>query len=346
MMTKTGTTILFGMTCWLALACNDLSAQESKSLSKVGTTAAQFLKFGAGARSIAMGSAFSAVSDDINAIYWNPAGLSRIPGSGEATFNHSEWLAETNYDFAAFTLNLPNFGTLGFQTVFFGTPDEPVRTVNSPSGTGQVWNATSIALGLSYARSLTDRFAIGFTGKFIQEKVFNETARGAAFDLGVLYHTPFKSLRLGAAITNFGTKMKLQGRDIFFNEDPLTEQGSVDQVPAEYRLASYEIPLNLRFGLAYDVIRNDNISIVAAADGAHPNDNTEFLNGGAELGLRKILYLRGGYKALFLRDSEQGLTLGFGLRYDTPGLNLKLDYAWADYGRLDNVQFVSFTIRY
>ena len=41
----------------------------------VGTTGAQFLKIGTGARPVAMGYAFSAVADDLNALYWNPAGL-------------------------------------------------------------------------------------------------------------------------------------------------------------------------------------------------------------------------------------------------------------------------------
>jgi hypothetical protein len=292
-----------------------------------------------------MGGAFTALSDDINAIYWNPAGLSRIAG-GEATFTHAEWLAEIQYDFAAFSLNVANIGAFGLHVISLRTPEENVRTIAAPEGTGQVWNASSIAIAASFAKSLTDRFAIGFTGKFIQESIFNETARGAAFDLGVIYQTPFPNLSLGASISNFGTKMRLDGRDIFFNDDPLPEQGSVDQVPSKYRTEAYEIPLTLRFGLAWKVMQNENMTVVAAADGSHPNDNTEFVNSGVEVGLRNILFLRGGYKALFMDNSEQGLTLGAGLRYDAVGTNIKLDFGWADYGRLESVQFVSFSIRY
>jgi hypothetical protein len=323
----------------------DGRSQTFRSTTKVGTTVAQFLKIGAGARVIGMGGAFTALSDDINAIYWNPAGLSRIAG-GEATFTHAEWLAEIQYDFAAFSLNVANIGAFGLHVISLRTPEENVRTIAAPEGTGQVWNASSIAIAASFAKSLTDRFAIGFTGKFIQESIFNETARGAAFDLGVIYQTPFPNLSLGASISNFGTKMRLDGRDIFFNDDPLPEQGSVDQVPSKYRTEAYEIPLTLRFGLAWKVMQNENMTVVAAADGSHPNDNTEFVNSGVEVGLRNILFLRGGYKALFMDNSEQGLTLGAGLRYDAVGTNIKLDFGWADYGRLESVQFVSFSIRY
>jgi hypothetical protein len=332
----------------IALCCwnfSDARAQDFRSTSRVGTTAAQFLKISAGARAVGMGGAYTALANDINAIYWNPAGLARIGGSGEATFNHAEWLAEIQYDFAAFSLNT-GLGSFGLHVISLRTPEEKVRTLASPLGTGQVWDASSFALGASYARMLTDRFAIGMTGKYIQESLFNETSRGMAFDLGVVYQTPFEKLSLGAAITNFGSKLRLDGRDIFFNEDPLPEEGSVDQVASKFRTESYEIPLTLRFGLALEVMNNENMKIVVAADGSHPNDNTEHINSGVEVGMRNVLFVRGGYKALFQDNSEQGLTLGGGLRYDAVGINVKLDYGWADFGRLDTVQFVSFSIRY
>lgn len=321
--------------------------QNVENINRVGTTAAQFLKIGVGARPIALGGAYTALATDILASYWNPAGLSRVPGSGEAVFTHSEWLAETNHDFAAFSINAGNIGSFGAQVVAFGTPSQPVRTVRNPEGTGQLWNANSLAIGVTYAKNLTDRFSIGFTAKFIQESIFNVSAFGAGFDLGVLYDTPFENLTLGATIANFGSKMSLDGRDLFFNEDPLPdEQGTVDQVPSEFRTDSYDLPLNLRFGLAWRVVQNENLNVVAVADGTQPNDNVESMNTGLEVGIRNVLFLRGGYKSIFLENSEQGATFGAGLRYDTVGLNIKLDFAWADYGRLNDVKFVSLSIRY
>ncbi len=330
----------------LLFSANFTYAQSFRSTSKVGTTVAQFLKIGAGARAIGMGGAYTAFANDINSAYWNPAGVALIGGNGEATFNHAEWLADTQYDFAAFSLNASDFGSFGVQVISFRTPEQKVRTIFAPEGTGQVWNYSGISLGVTYAKNLTDRFSIGFTGKFIQESLWNETARGAAFDIGVIYSTPFKNLTLGAAITNFGTKMRLDGRDVFFNDDPLIEEGSVDQVPSKYRLESFEIPLNLRFGLSYKAVENQDLTIMIAVDGSHPNDNTEYINSGVEIGLKNILFLRGGYKNLLMDNSEQGATFGAGLRYDAVGTNLKLDFAWADFGRLKNVKFVSLTIRY
>jgi hypothetical protein len=326
------------------------SAQEdalTRSITKVGTTAAQFLKIGAGVRAIGMGGAFVAVANDVTALYWNPAGIATIPGGGEATFNHAEWLAETAYDFAGLTLNIGNFGTLGLSITSFRVPEDEVRTYRFPEGTGERFDASDVALGVSYGRMLTDRFAIGFTGKYIQQNVWNETARGMAIDLGTHYVTPFNGLRIGAVITNFGTKMQLEGRDLYFNYDPLPgESGTVSEVPALYRLGKYELPLTLRLGLAYEVIKQENLTVTVASDAVHPNDNSEYVNSGMEVNLRNQIYLRGGYKALFLSNSEQSFTFGGGLRYDAVGTNLKIDFGYADYGRLENVQFVSFTVRF
>ncbi|NOQ96813.1 MAG: PorV/PorQ family protein [Calditrichae bacterium] len=322
------------------------NSQEVGSVHRVGTTSAQFLKIAAGARPIGMAGAYTALANDIMAVYWNPAGLSRVIGNGEAIFNHAEWLAETDYDFGAFSLNMGTYGSVGAQIISLRTPDEIVRTIDLPEGTGQTWDANMVSLGISYAINLTDRFSIGLTGKYIQEKIFNTISRGGAVDLGILYDTPLKNLTLGASITNFGTKLKLDGRDLYINYDPLQEPGAVNEVPGELRTESYDIPLNLRFGVVYRAIYTDNIQFLAAIDGVQPNDNSEYLNLGAELGIRNIVFLRTGYKSLFMTDSEQGLTFGAGIKYDVVGSSLKFDFGWADYGRLKNVQFVSFAVRY
>ena len=142
--------------------------QEASSVDRVGTTAAQFLKIGAGARPIGMGSAYTALATDILAVYWNPAGLSRINRNGEAIFNHAQWLADTKYNFAAFSMNLGSVGSIALQVISFNTPEQPVRTVNNPEGDGRFWDATSFAMGITYARNLTDQFSIGFSLKLMR----------------------------------------------------------------------------------------------------------------------------------------------------------------------------------
>lgn len=325
-----------------------LHAQITRSTSRVGTTAAQFLKIGAGARALGLGGAFVAVAGDINGVYWNPASISRISNNGSATFNHADWLAGMNYDFAAAALHVGDVGTLALSVVSFSVPEDIVRTLQNENGDGRRFDASSVAFGLSYARNLTDRFSMGVTVKYLNERIWNEKASGFALDVGTLFITPFNDLKIGASMSNFGGKMQLAGRDLLFNLDPQPNvDGGTENVPSQYRMGEFEIPLTFRVGMAMDVIHYEGITAMAALDATHPNDNTEYIGAGVEVNYRNTVYGRVGYKSLFLRDSEQKLTWGVGFRYEFFGTTaLAIDYGFADYGRLQNVQFLSLSIQY
>lgn len=317
-------------------------AQLFRSTSKVGTTAAQFLKIGAGARALGMGGAYSAISDDIYSVYWNPAGIAKSKGNGQAAFNHASWLADVSYDFAAASLNLRDFGTLFMTLTTLGVPEDRVRTVDFPEGDGRYWDASSISIGIGYARNLTDRFSIGFHFKYIREAIWNSSANGFGLDVGTYYITPFNDLVIGASITNFGSKMQMSGRDNLFNYDPNGDPNTgPNNILSKVEMGQFDIPLTFRIGLAMDFYKDRYFRATGAIDAVHPNDNTEYVNSGLELSYDELIFVRAGYKSLFLRDSEQGLTLGGGLSYKFGnGLGISVNYAWADYGRLKNIQFV------
>ena len=315
--------------------------QLFRSTSKVGTTAAPFLKIGAGARAIAMGGAYTALSDDIYSVYWNPAGIATSSSDMHITFNHAEWLADMSYDYAAGSINLGDFGTMFASFTTFQVPEDKVRTFEYPEGDGRVWDAGSIAVGVGYAKMLTDRFSFGFHVKYIRESIWNTSASGFAIDVGTLYTTPFNDLKIGASISNFGSTMQLDGRDIRFNYDP---NDNIDTGPnnisSQYKMDTFDLPLSFKIGLAMDLLNTRFLRLTAAVDATHPNDNTEYVNSGAELAYDEIFFVRAGYKSLFKENSEEGLTLGGGFKYKL-GSNLKIfvNYGYADFGRLDNVQF-------
>ncbi len=96
---------------------------------------AQFLKIDVSARSIGMGGSFVAVANDASAIYLNPAGLAQVSGY-QAMFTHTEWIAGTQYDFGAITLNLADDGAVGLMISSFSSGDMAVTTAESPDGTG------------------------------------------------------------------------------------------------------------------------------------------------------------------------------------------------------------------
>src|ERR1035437_849169 len=183
-------------------------------VSKVGTTAAAFLEIGPGSVATGMGGAFVSVANDATALYWNPAGIANFT-KNEATIFHANWIASTKFDYAALVLPLGGVGNIGLSFTSLSMADELVRTVDQPEGTGEFFSAGDIAVGLSYARSLTDRFSIGFTAKYIQESIWHESASAMAIDAGTTFRTDlFNGLVIGASISNFGTQMKLIGSDI------------------------------------------------------------------------------------------------------------------------------------
>ena len=82
-------------------------------------------------------------------------------------------------------------------------------------------------------------------------------------------------------------------------------------------------------------------------DALHPNDDVESLNLGVEYIYRNMIALRGGYRSLFARDSETGLTLGTGLEVKILGsFNFNVDYAYMDFGKLDNAQMVTLAMEF
>jgi len=318
------------------------------TIAKTGTTAAQFLKIGVDARASSMGGAFAAMSGDLSAMHWNPAGLSQHNGL-EAMFVHNSWLADMNYNYFAFAFDVRGFGVLGFNVISLSVPDDLVRTVEQPEGTGELFNAGDLALGLTYARQFTDRFSLGGTVKVVRQNIWHMNATTVAADIGALFVTPFKDIRIGASLTNFGGNMRLNGRDIRFSDDPdLINEGNVEFVNALYETDSYSLPLNFRVGIASELYQRDGVRATIGIDAQHPNDNTESISGGAELAFHETVFIRGGYASLFRDESEEGLTIGAGLHYRLWGGStlVKIDYAYADFGLLENVQRFSIGVKF
>jgi hypothetical protein len=316
---------------------------EAKQVTKTGTTAAKFLNADVGARAMGMGSAYVSVTDDATSMYWNPAGLARVK-ENEAVFSHSKWIADIQMNYAGMAVKMGNLGNIGISGQY-ETMDEMERTtILEPDGTGEMFNAGSYAFGLSYARNLTSRFSIGITAKFINEWIYHSTANGAALDIGTLFDTQFYGMKIGMSITNYGTKMRMGGRDMQTQKDPdPTVSGNNENIPAYLKTDAFDLPLLFRVGVSMNVLQgSDAHSLIVAVDALHPNDNYESLNVGCEYMFRKIFSIRAGYKSLFAKDSEEGLSVGGGLQYPLGGIRLTIDYAYHDFGRLKDIQ--KFTI--
>ncbi len=220
-----------------------------------GEATGLFLLINPGARQGGMGEAGVALANDVNALYWNPAGLAfqyenpETQSRGEATIMHVNWLPQFNlndlyYDFAAARYYLPGIGTVGFGIQFMNYGEIAVTTDQSPDPI-DFFTSNEMAFTGSYALKLKDNLAMGVNLKFVYSRlspvvgVSAEKGKGIgstfALDLGVLYHPGFaKRLSLGANISNIGPKITYIDKE---QADP--------------------IPTNLRLGFAYKLMDSE-----------------------------------------------------------------------------------------
>ncbi len=321
-----------------------LIAQEP---SRIGTTAASFLEFGFGSAGSSMGDAYVSVANDLSSIYWNPAGLTQLR-RGEAMFMYQPWVVDINSTFTGVGLKVGNLGTfaIGLINVDYGEMD--VTTLDFQEGTGERFTANDFAASVSFARRLVDWFSFGASGKIIGSRIWHTSATAIAMDMGLIINTRFFSpsegnkngLRIGMSISNYGTRMKYDGVDLLNPIDILPgEAGNFRDTPGQFQAQEWELPLIFRVGTAITPIATGSQRVILAVDALHPNNNAESVNIGGEYrwmgaGFGEVA-LRGGYKALFLPESQYGLTLGVGITtYLLNNRGLRLEYGYREIGIL------------
>ncbi len=324
-----------------------VSFSLSRGQSKVGTTAAQFLGIGVGARAIAMGGAYVASNEDVTGLYWNPGAFS-LAGKSQFAFSNTGWLVDTKFRWFGFMYNLDGSNAFGLSLTQLDYGEDEITTTLQPDGTGDKWSAQDLAIALSYSRRLTDHFSLGGSAKYIHQSIYNESASTMTFDLGLLFITGFNNMRLGMSMSNFGGDLTLDGRDLYnrVDIDPSNPGGNKTLV-AKLNVDSWPMPLLYRVGVAMDVIKNDAMNLTLAADALRPSDNVESVNLGGEIGWRNMIFFRGGYKSLFQTDSEEGLTLGAGVKYQMEGLGaLEVNYAFDKFGVFDNLNTIAVAVSF
>ena len=306
----------------------------SAKINKVAQSGYQFLKIDADARAAAMGGAFILVGTGASSMFYNPAGMTEQPVSIDFFSTQTNWLADIGYYSLGVTKKLGNFGVIGFsmQTSDYGSIIG-TRVADNTAGfieTGNV-EVEALAMGISFAKSLTDRFSVGGQVKFVSQSLGNtlmpdgseksNKTDGLAYDFGTIYYPGIKSFRFGMGVRNFSKNFK-------------------------YEDDSFPLPLTFTMGVALDVMDfvgsfGENHNLLVEVDAVHPIDYTERVNMGIEYGFKKIFFLRGGYK--FNHDTE-GLSLGVGFSIRLIGLMTKLSYSFNDAGSFSPVNRISIGI--
>ncbi len=279
-----------------------LSAVAGATDKNVGTSSAQFLKIGAGARPTAMGDAFVAVADDVNSVYFNPAGIANL-ARPEFTAMHTQWIANTNYDMGAFSYPT-SYGAFGLAAATLKTDDIQRRDVDE-THTGD-FKAIDASYSVSYAHNIAPQLALGVTARLIQQSIDSTSASTYDADFGVLK-------RFASSPASFGLAVKHLGK------------------PVKFRKESDPLPMNVDLGAATELLDK---RLLVSADGRWFRDNSPGYGLGLEytmpLSDKNKFVLRGGYNSKATDADGSGITLGAGL-----GLGrLDLDFAWVPFGDL------------
>ena len=333
----------FGL--WPAAAA--MGQEFVTDVSNKGTVAASFLEIGVGARAIAMGGSYVAEHSRPEMIYWNPAGLAYTEEYG-VSLSHAEWLANTNFEFV--TVSAPVRALRSVVAASFtalSVPEQPVRTVLEPEGTGESYSAQDFAVSLSVSAKLIPSFSVGVTGKYIGQRIWTETANQLALDVGVYYQTPLTGLSLGASISNFGPDMRIGGKNLTNIIDPDIVNRGIENIPVEYKTDGFPLPQIFRFGMSYNTAIPGRGNLVTMVSLMHPTGSTESMSFGMEYGFAQLIFFRAGYQNMFERDSINGLTFGGGLRYVLRSrTTIMFDYAYSDWSDLQMVHRVSLTLSF
>ncbi len=287
--------------------------------SKAGINGAAFLNVGVGARSVGMGSAVTTNGGEVEQMFWNPAGIALKEQKLQAAFSYNNWLAGIKQNVGSVSYNLQDVGTIGAGVILFGVSDIPAtRDPFTDPNTSPTYDYMDMAVQVSFARYVTDKLSLGFTAKYIREKIDDLTATAYGFDVGSLYDIGVMGWKVGARLSNIGSDLK-------------------------YYNYSSPIPITFSMGTSIYPLSTESQQWKVSADVVKQQDYIPYYNVGTEYTVEDMLTLRAGYKLNYsevsdagrstrnpIQTSIEGWSVGGGLHTSISDYDVRIDYAYTD----------------
>lgn len=280
-----------------------------------------------GAREAAIGEATIASTEDVNAIFWNPSGITGIKGA-EASFNYTQWIGDIKVLSGAVGYNWEGVAAIviNYITLDYGNLQEALVTSSSggiDTRTGNTFSGSDLSIGVGIAKKFTDKLSIGAQVKYLREDLFTYSSDVWAFDLGTTYFTGWYGVSLAMTAQNFSEQAR------WINTGIEEEQ-------------NFEVPRIFKIGLAMDLLGGEDLlfggdynqhRLALYVDAVNTNDYSERLHFGTEYTFYNIFTLRGGYR---LNYEEGNFSAGAGVQYDFGYVRFKFDYAYVSYDFLQS----------
>ena len=298
---------------------------EDEAITKVATSAANWLKIDNGVRGISMGGSQVASGRGLSGVYYNPSSIAFIESS-EAFYSKSMYLAGITHNTLGYGTKLSPTDYFAVHLFYLDSGEMEVTTESSPDGTKEFFSVTNLSLRLAYGKQLTDRLRVGGALKYIREDIFTAYMQSFVFDLGSNFNTGIYDIILGMSVSNFGPEVQFHGSGL---EIPVADTTARDGMLSKIT-KKFSVPLIFRLGIQKDLIGSEDDSVnrlTISMDGINPIDYTVYGGVGLEYSWRDIAFVRGGTR---LYHDTAGLSLGGGLKWSM----FEVDYAYVNYGIL------------
>jgi len=244
--------------------------------------AGEFLRWGTGAKAMALGRAFTSIADDASALYWNPAGMAALDQvGGTFMFMHTPMQegASVNYLAGAIPLRLffaqnhdPGSFVRGLQELklgvgvlwhslgdfqLFDRNAAPVAgDANVSADQSAVYISASYPLNVFFrglgrhaalARAFAGNLDLGLTTKLVHQDLFGTGVSATSFDLGFRYAHHSGIFNVGLALHDFNSPRFSRSNDAFPDEIPANGVLGVSIQPPLWQLSGLTLSFDYGF---------------------------------------------------------------------------------------------------
>ncbi len=298
------------------------------SAGDAGTSGASFLKFAPSPRATGMGEAYTAVTEDAYAAYWNPAGLANVE-QGELAVTHTASFGDVTHQYFSTAFPLSYGSTLDINVTRLTVA--PFQGYDAVGRVTTKVQSSDMAIGVAYAQTLLKDeierpvLNVGANGKAITETLNNITANTFAADLGVIYYLRPANYWMS----------KVQAQEFRF---ALTARNI--GAGLKYDKETAPLPTTLTLGTAWLSHPYGSSTLILSMDQSIANDQKYTIDLGAEYVAFQLLSFRSGYKSG--QDVGSGFRFGVGFRLSY----LDLDYSMSPFGELGAMHKFGVTIKF
>ncbi|MBN2424325.1 MAG: PorV/PorQ family protein [Calditrichaceae bacterium] len=315
--------------------------------SRIGTAAGEQVLQPIGARGVAMGGSDIVYTQGIEALHWNPAGLSILEKGFVGMFSRNTVFNDIGINYLGLGIQAGSIGVIAFDIKAFSFGDILRTTETDMDGlSGATFSPTWGTIGLTYANKLTSTIQVGIKAKIIYESLPRVSGSAFAFDIGLQYRNlaGIEGVSFGVVLKNIGTSLKYEGSGLM--------QKTVDDAGATYYLnrvaSSDQLPTAMEIGAAYKYIVNEENNLLFTGMFQNNNTNLDAYKIGAEYIYNELIAVRAGYVMLNNPPDDykvlETFTLGAGIKYEYSNILLQVDYAYRDYGIFDANNMFTLTV--